>query len=117
MIFDQFYSSPKRKGMVDAGFLVKIYGPFICLTAAILYHSLQCWRSRVFKDKVAFTHSNAGDKINNADLRFSTVSRSLLAKHLDTIENGKCMGQAIGPLIGRQVRYRHGGIQVSNSGV
>ena len=66
--------------MTDAEFLGKNDGPFICLTAAILYHSLRCWRFGVFEDKVAFSRSNAGGKINNADLQFSTVSRSLLAK-------------------------------------
>jgi len=42
MIFAQFYSSPKWRGMRDARFLGKIDGPFIGLTAAMLYHSLRC---------------------------------------------------------------------------
>ena len=35
VIFAQYYSGPKRKGMTDEGFLDKIDGPFICLTATI----------------------------------------------------------------------------------
>jgi hypothetical protein len=80
VIFAQFYSSPKRRGMTDARFLGKIDGPFICLTAAMLCHSLRCWRTGIFIDKVVFTRSNAGGKINRADLWFSGVSGSLLAK-------------------------------------
>ena len=63
--------------MMDAGFLGKIDGLFICLTAAILCHLLQCCRSGPIEDKVALTRSNAGGKIKNGDLRFSTVSGSL----------------------------------------
>lgn len=53
--------------MTDAEFLGKIDGRFICLTAAMLCHSLRCWRTGIFIDKVAFTRSNAGGKINRAD--------------------------------------------------
>ena len=66
--------------MTDARFLGKIDGPFICLTAAMLCHSLRCWQTGIFIDKVVFTHSNAGRKINRADLWFSGVSGSLLTK-------------------------------------
>ena len=41
-IFAQYYSSPKRKGITDEGFLDKINGPFICLTAVISWYSLRC---------------------------------------------------------------------------
>ena len=54
--------------MTDAEFLGKIDGRFICLTAAMLCHSLRCLRTGIFIDKVAFTRSNAGGKINRADL-------------------------------------------------
>ena len=40
VIFAQYYSGPKKNGMTDEGFLDKIDGPFICLTATILCHSL-----------------------------------------------------------------------------
>jgi len=60
-------------------FLGKIGGLFICLTAAMLCHSLQCWRTGIFINKVVFTGSNAGGKINRADLWFAGVSRSLFA--------------------------------------
>jgi len=66
--------------MTDARFLGKIDGPFICLTAAMLCHSLRYWRTGIFIDKVVFTRSNAGCKINRADMWFSGVSGSLLAK-------------------------------------
>jgi len=66
--------------MPDARFLSKLNGLFICLTAAMLCHSLRCWRTRIFIDKVVFTRSDGGGKINHADLWFSGVSGSLLAK-------------------------------------
>jgi len=80
VIFAQFYSSPKRRGMTNARFLDKVEGPFICLTAAMLCHSLRCWRTGIFISKVGFTRSNAGGMINRADLWLSGVSRSLLTK-------------------------------------
>jgi len=80
VIFALFYSSPKRRGMTDARFLSKIYGPFIYLTAAMVCHSLRCWPTGIFIDKVVFTRSNAGGRINRADLWFSEVSGSVLAK-------------------------------------
>jgi len=66
--------------MPDARFLGKIDSPFICLTAAMLCHSRRCWWTGIFIDKVVFTRSNAGGKINRADLGFAGVSGSLLAK-------------------------------------
>jgi len=78
--------------MMDEGFLDKIDGPFICLTAAILCHSLPCWRTRNFIDNVPFTRASSKGKTNNAELRFAEVSGSLSAqahRHPDTIENRK----------------------------
>lgn len=49
--------------MKDEGFLGKINGPFICLTAAILCHSLRCWRTGIFIDKVPFTRANSRGKL------------------------------------------------------
>jgi len=54
--------------MTDARFLGKIGGRLICLTAAMLCHSLRCWRTGIFIDKVVFTRSNTRGKINRADL-------------------------------------------------
>jgi len=54
--------------MTDARLLGKIDGLFMCLTAAMLCHSLRCWRTGIFIDKVVFMRSNAGGKINLADL-------------------------------------------------
>jgi len=69
VIFDKFYSRQKRKGMMDAPFLVKIDCPFICQTA-ILSPLLLWWLSEIIEDKVAFTHFNAAGKIRNVDLKF-----------------------------------------------
>jgi len=66
--------------MTDASFLRKIDGPFICLTAAMLCHSLRCWWTGIFIDKVVFTCCNTGGNINCAELWFSGVSGSPLAK-------------------------------------
>jgi len=66
--------------MTDARFLGKIDRRFICLTAAMLCHSLRCWGTGISIDKVVFTRSNAGGRINRADLWFAGVSGSLLAK-------------------------------------
>jgi len=51
VIFAQFYSSPKRRGMTDVRLLGKIDGPFICLTAAMLCHLLRCWRTGILSIK------------------------------------------------------------------
>ena len=53
---------------MDEGYLSKINGPFICLTAAILCHSLQCWLTGDFIDNVPVTLANCGGKMNSAYL-------------------------------------------------
>ena len=65
---------------MDEGFIGKIDGPFICLTAAILSHSLRCWRTRDFINNVPFTRANFGGKMKSAYLWFSKVYRSLDAQ-------------------------------------
>jgi len=78
--------------MMDKGFLGKIDGQFICLTAGILCHSLRGWRTGNFIDNVAFTRASSKGKTNKADLRFSEVSVSLGAqapRHRDTLDNRK----------------------------
>jgi len=65
---------------MDEGFLGKIDGPFICLAAATLCHSLRCWRTGDFMDNVPFTGANCGGKMNSAYLWFSKVCRSLGAQ-------------------------------------
>jgi len=62
--------------MPDEGFLDKIDGPFICLTAAILCYSLQCWRNGICIDNVAFTRAASGGKKNNVYCQVSKVSGS-----------------------------------------
>jgi len=62
--------------MTDEVFLAKIDGPFICLTAPILCHSLQCWRTGICIDNVAFTRATSGGKKNNVYWQVSKVSRS-----------------------------------------
>jgi len=62
--------------MTDEGFLDKIDGPFICLTAAILCHSLRCWRTGICIDSVAFTRATSRGKKNNVYWQVSKVSGS-----------------------------------------
>jgi len=78
--------------MMDEGFLCKIDGPFLCLTAAILCQSLQCWRTGNLIDNVAFTRASSQGTTNNANLRFSEVCGSIGAqapRNPDTLENDK----------------------------
>jgi len=78
--------------MMDQRFLDNIDGPFMYLTAAILYHSLRCCQTGNFIDDVAFTRASSTGKTNNADLPFSEVCRCLSAqapRHPDTHENHK----------------------------
>jgi len=37
--------------MTDVRLLGKIDGPFLCLTAAMLCHSLRCWRTGILSIK------------------------------------------------------------------
>jgi len=62
--------------MTGVGFLDKINGPFICLTAAILYHSVRCWRTGIGIDNVAFTWATSGGKANNVYWQVAKVSGS-----------------------------------------
>jgi len=65
---------------MDERFLGKIDGPFICLAAAILCHSLRCWWTGDFIDNVPFRRVNCGGKMNSAYLWFSKVCGSLGAQ-------------------------------------
>jgi len=60
--------------MTDEGFLNNIDGPFMCLTAAILCHSLRCWRTGISIDNVAFTRATSVGKKNNMYWQVSKVS-------------------------------------------
>ena len=62
--------------MTDVGFLDKIDGLFICLTAAILCHSVPCWQTGICIDNVAFTRATSVGKKNNVYWQVSKVSRS-----------------------------------------
>jgi len=59
--------------MTDEGFLDKIDGPFICLTAAILCHSLRCWWTAISIDNVAFSRATSWGKKNNVYWQISNV--------------------------------------------
>jgi len=77
---------------MDEQFLGKIDGLFICLTAAILCHSLRCWRTGNFMENVAFTGACSKGKTSNANLWFTEVYGSLGApgpRHPDTLETLK----------------------------
>jgi len=71
--------------MKDEGFLDKIDGPFICLTAAILCHSLRCWWTGICIDNVAFTSATSGGKKNNVYWQVLKVSGSLDAPGILTL--------------------------------
>jgi len=62
--------------MTDDAFLDKIDGQFICLTAAILCHSLRCCPTGICMDNVAFTRATSGGKKNNVYWQVSKVSGS-----------------------------------------
>jgi len=62
--------------MTDDGFLDRIDGWFICLTAAILCHSLRCWRTGIGIDNVPFTRATSGGKKNNVYWQVLKVSGS-----------------------------------------
>ena len=62
---------------MDKGFLGRIYGPFIRLTAAILCHSLRCWRTGDLINSVSSTGANCGCKMNSAYIWPSGLCRSL----------------------------------------
>jgi len=63
--------------MTDKGFLDKIDGPFIYLTAIILFHSLGGWLTGICIDNVAFTRAASRGKNNNVYWQVSKVSGSL----------------------------------------
>ena len=65
---------------MDEGFLGMIDSPFVCLTAAILCHSLRCWRTGDFIENVPFTQANCGGKLNSVYLWFAKVCGSLGAQ-------------------------------------
>ena len=98
--------------MMDEGFLGKIDGPFIFLTAAILCHSLRCWRTGDFIDNVPFMRANCGGKMNSAYLWFSKVYGSLGAQASGYFQKSKYSTRVMGRLTRKQacwnVRYRHG---------
>jgi len=62
--------------MMDESFPDQIDRPFICLIAAILCHSLRCWRTGIGIDNVAFTRATSEGKRNSVYWQVSKVSRS-----------------------------------------
>jgi hypothetical protein len=57
--------------MMDDGFLEKINGPFLCLSAAILCHALRCWQTGKFIDDVNFTRFSSQGKDKRHSLETS----------------------------------------------
>jgi len=76
VIFAQYFSGPKMKGMTDEGFLDKIDGPFIWLIAVILCHSQGCWLTGICIDNVAWPRTTSEGKKNNVYWQVSKVSGS-----------------------------------------
>jgi len=88
--------------MTDEGFLDKIDCPFICLTAAILCHSLRCWWTSICIDNVAFTRATSAGKKNNVYWQVSKVFGSPDSPwHPDTFENSKYSSWVKGRLMDR----------------
>ena len=47
---------------MDPEFVERINPTFLCLTTAILGHTLRCWQTGLFIDEVHFTGSNSRGK-------------------------------------------------------
>ena len=56
---------------MDDGFLEKINGQFLCLSADILCHALRCWQTGKFVDDVNFTRSSSQGKDKSDPLETS----------------------------------------------
>ena len=99
MIFEHFYSSKKRRGALNDEFLARINGPFICLSAAILCHSLRCWQSGIFVDEINFTRSNSRGKDQKHSLYTGNNQANgkigLLERQLRTWANTPAQFQAL----------------------
>jgi len=76
MIFAQYYSGPKMKSSTDNCFLDNINGTCICLTAAILRHSVRSWQICICIDNVAFTRATSEGKKNTRYWQVAKVSGS-----------------------------------------
>jgi len=95
--------------MTDARFLCKIDGPFICLTAAMMCHSLGSKLTGIFMDKVVFTGSNATGKINPPQCGFRECSDHFGPRDPNSVENRKHSRPVISDLIERRawLNVRH----------
>ena len=49
-------------GIVEPNFLGRINGTMICLTCAILCHTLQIWQTEVYKESGEFNPDPVGDQ-------------------------------------------------------
>ena len=50
LIYEKYFSGKKMYGTIDNKFLGRINGPFICLTAAVLCHTLRAWKTGSYLD-------------------------------------------------------------------
>ena len=60
VIFLKYFEGNKSRGRRDKNFLQNITGPFLCLTAAVIYHLLRSWRKGVYSKPGDFKMTNGG---------------------------------------------------------
>ena len=60
VIFLKYFEGNKSRGRRDKDFLQNITGPFLCLTAAVIYHLLRSWRKGVYSKFGDFKMTNGG---------------------------------------------------------
>jgi Domain of unknown function (DUF6532) len=59
-IWGKYFEGRKMRGIVEPNFLDRINGTMICLTCAILCHTLRAWQTGIYKDPGDFKHDAVG---------------------------------------------------------
>ncbi|KAG0130075.1 hypothetical protein HOY82DRAFT_650478 [Tuber indicum] len=60
-IYSKYFAGKKMQGMADPEFILLINGTVICLTCAILCHTLMAWQTGIYQDPPDFQGDRAGD--------------------------------------------------------
>lgn len=60
-ILGKYFVGTKMRGIAEPDFLGRINGTMICLTRAILCHTLRAWQTGVYKDPGDFKPESVGD--------------------------------------------------------
>ena len=58
-------------GIVEPDFLCRINGTMICLTCAILCHTLRAWQTGVYKESGEFKHDAVGGQPESEPTSYS----------------------------------------------